>query len=184
MVELTDEQIAQHVQAGDTDLFGEIIERYEPKLRRYARRFLNQQADIDDMVQDVFIKSYTNIQSFDNTLRFSPWIYRIAHNTFINEIKRKQRFVFDQFEIDTLLPQLPAKEQADDVALSNELREMMDTLLDTLSTKYKEVLILHYYEDLSYKEISDIMRIPITTVGVRISRARAQLKNLRPKTSI
>ena len=85
----TDEEIAKRVQGGDVDSFGVLIERYEEKIARYARKFLMRGEDVKDIVQEVFIKAYVNIQSFDTRQRFSPWIYRIAHNEFINAIKKK-----------------------------------------------------------------------------------------------
>ena len=66
------------------------MDRYQAKLLRYGRRFLAQDDHIVDVVQDVFIKTYENIQSFDATRKFSPWIYRIAHNAFVNEIRQKK----------------------------------------------------------------------------------------------
>lgn len=176
MNDVADEHIASLVQAGDADAFGVLIERYEAKLKRYARKFLNHQEDIDDLVQDVFIKSYTNIQSFDLKQRFSPWIYRIAHNTFVNELKRKERSSFIIFDTDTILPHLPAKETTDGELLDVELRTELDALLNKIPPKYREALVLHYFDELSYQEISDILQIPVTTVGVRMNRGRAKLK--------
>jgi len=177
MNELNDEQIAHLIQTGNAELFGELIERYEDKLKRYARKFLNTNEDIEDLVQDIFIKSYTNIQSFDKNLRFSPWIYRIAHNTFVNELKRKSLFNFGMFDVDAILPQLPAKETTDASILSAELQEEMESLLSELPNKYREVIVLYYFEELSYQEISEVLQIPVTTVGVRISRARKKLRS-------
>jgi len=178
MAELSDETIAVNVQTGDIDAFGELIARYEAKLKRYARKFLARPEDINDLVQDVFIKSYTNIQSFNPSQRFSPWIYRIAHNTFVNELKRKSRSGFSLFDSDTILPLLPAKETADSAALEAETIRTMDALVDQLTLKYKEVILLHYFEELSYQEISDVLQIPVTTVGVRMTRARVKLREL------
>ncbi len=89
MAEETDEMIASRVQAGDSEAFGELVERYQEKLLRYARKFLFDLDEARDPVQDVFIKAYQNIQSFDATRRFSPWIYRIAHNEFVNALKQR-----------------------------------------------------------------------------------------------
>jgi RNA polymerase sigma-70 factor (ECF subfamily) len=175
---LTDEEIVALIQQGDVDKFGEIILRYDEKLTRYARRFLSRQEDIVDLVQDTFIKAYTHIQSFDTTLRFSPWIYRIAHNVFVNELRRKEKFTSSWFDPDTILPFLPASERADTETLSADLMQEIDTLLAQLSPKYREVIVLHFLESMSYQEISDVLRVSVTTVGVRIMRAKAQLKKL------
>jgi len=173
---VSDEDIVQLVKAGDVDAFGDLVVRYEPKMKRYARKFLSNQEDIEDLVQEVFIKAYTNLQSFDTDLRFSPWLYRIAHNSFVNELKKKSRMGFGVFEADLLLPQLAASETADEQAIDHETKEVMEQNLEKLAPKYREILVLHYFEELRYQEISDVLQIPVTTVGVRIMRARVKLK--------
>jgi len=73
----TDEEIAKMVQLGDVESFGVLVERYEPKMLRYAQRFLFHKQDTEDQVQEVFLKAYTNIQGFDTKRKFSPWIYLV-----------------------------------------------------------------------------------------------------------
>jgi RNA polymerase sigma-70 factor (ECF subfamily) len=177
MTQETDEHIAARVQKGESELFGELIERYQGKLMRYARKFLFHEEDAADTVQDIFIKAYENIRSFDTSRRFSPWIYRIAHNEFVNALKKKQasRTVF-AFDIDTLFPHLAASDTADSATLERDLRESLEKHLETLDPKYREPLVLYYLESMDYKEISDILRIPVSTVGVRLARARAMLQ--------
>src|ERR1700685_1546732 len=91
IVERTDEEIVKEVQGGDVESFRILVERYEPKMTRYARRFLFGADDAKDLLQEIFIKTYTNINSFDTERRFSPWIYRIAHNEFVNALKKKTK---------------------------------------------------------------------------------------------
>ncbi len=177
----SDEVIVAQVQQGDNDAFGELITRYEQKLRRYGSRFLGRTDDITDMVQDVFIKAYTNLQSFDTTGRFSPWIYRIAHNTFVNEIRRQSRFGgFFDLDTETFLPTLVAPESSLDVVLKKENAELIELHLARLKPKDREIITLAYFEELSYEAMSDILHIPISAVGVRLHRAKAKLKALLP----
>lgn len=178
MSELTDEDIAKAVQKGNIDLFGELVGRYEVKLKRYGRRFLSGEDDIEDLVQDALIKAYENIQSFKTSMRFSPWMYRIAHNTFVNALKKQSKYGVSVFDPDVILPFLPAKETADQDTLDAELKKEIDALLESLPAKYREVIVLHYIEELSYKEISEVLKIPTTTVGVRIMRAKKQLQKM------
>lgn len=172
----TDEAIAEAVQRGDGDAFGILIDRYEPKLTRYGWRFLNTKEDIEDMVHEVFIKAYINIQSFDSSKRFSPWIYRIAHNEFVNALRSFKRRPMAFLDPDTILPQLAGNEAADKAILDAELKEQIESSLDTLDSKYREPLVLYFYEEMSYQDISEVLRIPVTTVGVRINRAKEKLK--------
>ncbi len=180
MHDKTDEQIAVAVQRGDAESFRILMERYEAKMSRYARRFLFQGDDVKDLVQEIFIKAYVNIKSFDADRRFSPWIYRIAHNEFVNAVKKKQkeRENVSVFDFDILFPHLIAKETADGGMSHQELKTMLESSLDKLSPKYKEPLILYYFEEMDYKAIADILRIPVSTVGVRLQRGKAMLKKM------
>lgn len=174
----SDEAIAIKVQTGDSEAFGSLIERYESKLKRYGLKFLNIKEDIEDIVQEVFIKAYTRIQSFDANQRFSPWIYRIAHNEFVNELRRRTRQPLVSFDSDTILPFIVSTEKTDGPAEQAELAKMMEESLMGLSEKYREPLVLFFYESLSYQDIAEVLHIPVTTVGVRISRGKEKLKNL------
>ena len=171
------------VQKGDIDSFRILMERYEPKMTRYAKRFFFDGDEGKDLVQEVFIKAYVNIKSFDTTRRFSPWIYRIAHNEFVNNIKKRQkeRENVSIFDFDLLFPHLVAKETADDGFNKAEVKAMLEGSLNKLGPKYKEPLVLYYFEDMDYREIADILHIPISTVGVRLQRGRAMLKKIVTK---
>ena len=87
-----DEKIAQLVQAGDVELFGVLVDRYEKKIKNYGRKFLKNKVDIEDTTQDVFLKAYKNIQGFDTGRKFSPWLYRIAHNELVNRLKKNKKY--------------------------------------------------------------------------------------------
>jgi RNA polymerase sigma-70 factor (ECF subfamily) len=173
----TDESIALRVQQGNNEIFGELIERYQAKLLRYARKFLLDADDAKDIVQDIFIKSYQNVQSFDATRRFSPWIYRIAHNEFVNALKKRQsrRTVFT-IDFDTLFPHLVAPDTADSTSIERDTKVTLDQYLDKINAKYREPLVLYYLEGMDYKEISEILQIPVSTVGVRLARGRTSLQ--------
>ena len=173
---LSDEKLAELVQGGDKEKFGLLMERYQPKLFRYGKRFLSDLDNIEDVVQDVFGKTYQNINSFNTSQRFSPWIERIAHNTYVNAMKKNSRGPLYLFDFDTLIshtvvedPIIREKEKA-------EIKEMVDKTLSLVEPKYKEILVLYYIEDLSYKEISEVMHIPIGTVGVRVMRGKEILR--------
>jgi RNA polymerase sigma-70 factor (ECF subfamily) len=178
-MEETDEAVALRVQKGDAEAFGVLMSRYEAKLMRYARKFLLDPDDAADIVQDVFLKAYENIQSFDASRRFSPWVYRIAHNEFVNDLKkrssRKTTFTID---FDTLFPTLSAPDTADSAALERDTRATLDRFLDRVDPKYREPLILYYLEEMDYRAIADILHIPVSTVGVRLMRGKTLLQKL------
>ncbi|MBU6500604.1 MAG: RNA polymerase sigma factor [Patescibacteria group bacterium] len=182
MPEKTDEDIATDVQRGDAQAFGTLVERYEDKLIRYARRFLRSSDDAEDLVQETFIKAYSNIKGFDTKRRFSPWIYRIAHNEFVNSMrKRSGKENISIFDFDLLFPHPVAKETADDKVNKEELKRMLGGYLEQLDPKYREPIVLYYFEDMDYGEIADILQIPSSTVGVRLRRGKAMLRKLMDK---
>lgn len=175
--EVTDEELARRVQLGDKAAFSALFRRYEPRILRYGRTFLFQYEDIEDAVQDVFIKTYVNINSFDATRKFSSWIYRIAHNTFINVIKKKGREPIAFLDLDAFFQLTPVSEPKAPSRIEQlEVQYNLEQSLTALEPKYREPLVLYYIEEKSYKEIADILRIPVSTVGVRISRAKALLR--------
>ncbi len=188
--ELRDEVLAELVQKGDKEKFGVLMHRYGEKLFRYGRRFLSERESIEDIVQDVFMNTYKNIQSFDTSQKFSSWIYRIAHNAFVNELKRSSRnpLTFFDFDFDTLISYSGRDLHEADGAVHDieqkEMKTMVDRGLEKLSPKYKEIIILHYVEDLSYKEISDVLAIPVGTVGIRLKRAKDSLRKTYEKLDL
>jgi len=172
----TDEELAVLSQGGDVKAFEAILYRYEPKMMRYANKFLAKYEDRQDAVQEVFLRAYRNINSFDTERKFSPWLYRVAHNTFINFIKKHGQEKVSFFEFDSFFAQNIKDENIDTDRSSKELREVLDQVLNDVPLKYREPLVLYYFEGSSYKEIGDILEIPESTVGVRLSRGKLQLR--------
>lgn len=172
----SDEQLVSAAQQGDMDAFSELVERYYPKLLRYGYRLLFNNSEVEDIVQEVFLKAYRNLQSFDVNRKFSPWIYRIAHNEFINYGKKFSRQFVDFLDLEVLLPQLKSSVDLEKEYDRHQLSEMLDQAVQKLDVKYREPLVLYAYDQLSYQDISEILHIPISTVGVRIKRGRELLK--------
>ena len=171
----SDEEITKLVQSGKTEFFGILVERYEEKIKCYSKRFLSNHQDIEDVVQEIFLKAYENIQSFDPKRKFSSWLYRIAHNELVNALKKKKHFSFD---LDTFLPYLSGDNHLDEGIDFQRMKEVLDQCLEKLEPKYREPIIFFYFENFSYQEISDILQIPVSTVGVRIKRAKEKIKKL------
>ncbi len=171
----------------DQDYFNYIIERYENKLSRYIKRIagLNQQ-DTEDLLQDIFIKVYQNLNAFDSSLKFSSWIYRIAHNEVIShwrKNKARPQFVGGE-EIEGFLHNIDSGLNIHQDVENKNLRDDIEKILAELDLKYREVLILKFIEEKSYKEISDIIKKPSGTVATLISRAKKQFKREAGKMAV
>lgn len=177
--EHTDEELVR-LSLDNPDYFACLIDRYQLKLTNYIRKITNlDEDDIEDVLQDVFIKVYKNLNNFDPDLKFSSWIYRIAHNQVIsNHRKRKARpqtTTIDEQDnnfLENLASSLDTRQEAD----LSYLRKNINQVLNHLDLKYREVLILKFLEEKDYKEISDILKKPIGTIGTLISRAKEKFR--------
>jgi RNA polymerase sigma-70 factor (ECF subfamily) len=177
-----DEAIVAHVRAKDQELYEVLVERYQAPLLRYVTSIIGDETLAADVVQEAFIKAFLNLNSFNTKLKFSSWLYRIAHNETVNYIKKHHReFMIDEVWWEAQpAPNLGLGKQLD----QKLLRAKMAQLLGELPLKYREPLILYYFEDKSYAEISDVLRIPVPTVGTRINRAKASLKGILDREGI
>lgn len=171
----TDESIVASIVAGDVDAYAEIMARYELKLHRYVTYLIHNQTMADDVVQDTFIKAYQNLNGFNPKYKFSSWIYRISHNEAMNAIK-KVRHMSD-VDIDEL-PDTGYDQRIEELVDNNILSEDVHGCLGKLEPKYREVIQLVYFENMKYEEVSDVLRIPASTVGVWLSRAKTRLRDL------
>lgn len=172
--QFSDEQLIQEIREGKSELYSEIIRRYQNKLYGYLCRLSNDGTESEDILQNVFIKSYRNLHGFDVGKKFSSWIYRIAHNEAINHIKKN----FRNIPLESLEFNLIDNNNLEDEADKLILKKKMENYLENIPVKYREPLILYFFEEKSYEEISDILRIPTSTVGTLIFRGKKMIKNL------
>ncbi|MFH0853022.1 MAG: sigma-70 family RNA polymerase sigma factor [bacterium] len=170
-----DEELVVVIRDSNQELYRLIVERYETKLRRYAMTFLRDSDRAEDVLQNAFIKAYINLKGFNTKKKFSSWIYRIVHNEAVNELKKHKQ--------ETSMEDVPEikniRDNGEDIHSQVEKQEMADMLkknLNQLSIKYREPLVLYYLEERAYEEISDILRLPIGTVGTRINRGKKLLR--------
>jgi len=176
--QVTDVEIVQQA-LSDKERFGVLMDRYEAPLRRYIARLGIRNADDQlDVLQDVFLKVYRNLNGFDQTLKFSSWIYRIAHNEAISAFRKKNvrpegHLVADSEEILSFVSS--SMEAADEKFDKTINAEQVNQALLKLDEKYREVLLLRFFEHKEYDEISDILQIPTGSVGTLIHRGKKQL---------
>ncbi len=159
--------------------YKELIDRYSPRLLRYARRLgCIHEHDAKDVVQESFIKAYVNLRSFDPAMSFSSWIYRICHNEAMSWF-RKQRIrpqpAPTEDELRYLEGQADGKDLFSEVAKRFQATQLQEALAKLDDTS-RQVLILRFFEERSYEEISDILRKPPGTVATLISRAKKKLR--------
>ena len=142
-------------------------------------RFVNNADEARDLVQNVFIKTLKHIDSFDCDKKFSSWIYRIAHNETMNYLTRNQHRKCMSIDDENAKKDCIDIAGAENTALGDwfqiELRDELHDAVGQLPEQYAQVIRLHYFEDKSYKEISEIINKPTSSVGTLLRRAKKRL---------
>lgn len=173
---LTDEQVAEYVRTQDQEAYLEIVLRYQDKLLRYANTLSRDDSKSADIVQNTLIKAFVNLNSFNPDKKFSTWIFRIAHNEAIDELRKNKRELPMLEDMD-----FDSGEDLQEDFSQKETKERVKKCLAQMPLIYSEPLELFFLEEKSYEEISDILRLPIGTVGTRINRAKHLMRKLCQK---
>jgi len=153
------------------------MERYQIPLFHYIRRLTQlPKEDVEDLLQEVFIKIYQKLNEYNELLKFSSWAYRIAHNHIVDFFRkvgaRPKTNSLEDYDLEKLLKS--ETDVAKDLG-SKDCLEKMKVCLEKLPLKYKEVLVLRFLEEKNYEEIMDILRKPKGTVATLIVRGREML---------
>lgn len=184
MVEPAHEYI-ERVLDGDTEAYRHIVEAYSKLVAHVVGGLVRNRSDEEEIAQDVFVKAYQHLKSFRKESKFSTWIARIAHNTAMNFVTKKKAQLYDD---------LPSDHESDDHfldryvnedgqttdqgVLSQERTKLMDRAIHKLPSPYRNILTLYHVDEMSYHEISTIMKMPEGTVKNYLFRARRKLKDL------
>ena len=182
VAERTDEQLlADHI-AGDGKAFPELVERYRNELLHFLIRFVGSRAAAEDVFQDAFLQIHISGESFDTNRRFKPWLYTIAANKGRDYHRRQKRRQTASLSApiggsgnETEFVDLLASDEATpDSPLSNrEQAELVKKVVDELPPHYREILLLSYFQKMSYGQIADSLDIPLGTVKSRLHSAVA-----------
>jgi RNA polymerase sigma-70 factor (ECF subfamily) len=180
MILLSDEMLAQQILEGDTAAFEELLNRYKKSIFTIAYRMMGNYHEAEDIGQEVFVTVYNKLYQFDRSKKFSPWIHRIAVNTCISTIRKRNKVVTLSFD-ESFAPQYEVEQNElhEDPQLvfeQKELKTEIEAVLMELPESYRMVLILRYQLDLKNQEIAEIMGISRENVEVKIHRARKAMR--------
>lgn len=160
----------------NSDWFFCLAKRYEDKLLRYIQRIAKfSREDAEDVLQEVLVKTYYNLNGFDSRLQFSSWIYRITHNQTVSEIRKRvahPTVYLEEKDIENLKDVFDLEKEMD----NSYDRKKIDKALSLMDEKYREVLVLRFLEEKEYMEIADILKKPISTIGNLIARGKKLFK--------
>jgi len=180
--ESDDRSLVQAFQNGDERAFEEIVRRYQRQVANVIYTTLGNPQDVPDLAQEVFLKTYRSLGRITVEHSLFSWIYRIAVNVAIDELRRRKIRRMTSFDFsgdaEGKEPKFRDPVTPDDQLASSERREQVWKALRKLSETSRTVLLLREYEELSYREIGDILHISEQAVKSRIFRAREELKEL------
>lgn len=178
--ETTDQEIVSATLA-DKQHFAQLVARYGEPIRRYVRRLgCTDENDQADVVQEIFIKVFVNLNGYDPALSFSSWLYRIAHNETISFFRRKKirpaALRLNPADTEDFFSRLADEQDFLDLAHARSDAALLQKVVGELEPKYREVLTLRFLEDKSYSEISDILKLPEGTVATLLNRGKKVLR--------
>ena len=183
--DMDDHQLLAATLSGAEDAFLEITRRYRNQITNYVYRMLDDYDRAVDLAQETFVRVWVNAGRYQATYSFSTYIYKIAHNLAISELRQRKRRRTIQFptffsdkDNEEMEVEIEDRKQplADDVMIGDERRRAVSRAIASLPEKYRAALVLWHIEEKSYDEISEVLGLPVGTVKSRINRARNLLK--------
>lgn len=173
-----DADLVRETLAGNQLSFQLLVERHQERLFGLVRHYTRNSVEVEDIVQDAFLKAYRKLESFGHQASFSTWLHRIAVNTALDFLKRRGRSPVQAVEDPELVTEraLPAIVAPDAGLEREEIATITRSVLEELPEIFRTVLVLRELEELSYQEIADTLEISIGTVESRLFRARARFR--------
>ncbi len=173
-----DASLVREVLAGNQASFQLLVERYQGRLFSLTRHYTRNIFEIEDIVQDTFLKAFSRLESFQHQSSFYTWLYRIATNTILDYLKRKGRNPIQNVEDPEAAgePSHLCVVRPDARLERDEIARITHEVLDELPEIFRTVLIMREFEELAYQDIADTLGISIGTVESRLFRARARFK--------
>ena len=166
-------------QRGDQDAFARLVEAYKQPVYNLAHRMLGNAAEAEDAAQEVFLRAYLKLATYDRERRFSTWLLSIASNYCIDVLRRRRATMVTLEDAEYALPSSePGPEQS---AVEGEQRASIARAIDALPPAYRLPAVLRYYYDLPYEEIERITGLTEATVKTRLHRARRMIKDFLEK---
>jgi RNA polymerase sigma-70 factor (ECF subfamily) len=171
---LTDEDLVEKiVQTGNTDLFGELYDRYSDKVFRKIISMLKNQEESRDLTHDILIKTFLSLSKYERKAKFSTWLYMITYNGCIDYIRKKKIIVSDEsIQIEEKLNEFDYDE-----SLEIDLARL-EEILELIPVEDKTILLMFYQDEMSIKELQDYFEVGESAVKMRLLRARNKLKSM------
>ena len=180
--EATDEELAALAAGGDTEVFNQLVVRWERPIFALAYRTLGHEEDARDVCQDAFLRAFRAIKGFKGEAKFSSWLYRIALNLCRDWVRKQHRTpvaqLSDEAELEQRIDQavsLP-RETVEELIVRRDLGRAVEQLMATLPPEQRTVIVLKEYHGLTFQEIADLQECPLSTVKTRLYQGLSVLR--------
>jgi RNA polymerase sigma-70 factor (ECF subfamily) len=177
LAEDSDDYFVLRAVSGDTTAFVTLVERYKRAVYSLAYRLLGNAADAEDAAQETFVRAYTRLNTYQPGSRFGSWLLSITSHWCIDFLRRRRAVSLDQLEVRPVADAIG--DHPETLALQSERRDEVQRWLNCLPDPYRSVLVLRYWHELSYSEISETTGLPVSTIRMRLFRARQLLAKER-----
>ena len=185
---MSDTEVIRRILSGEKELFEILMRRYNQTLYRVIRSYMTVESDVEDAMQEAYLKAYEKLDQFKGTAAFSTWLVRIGMNEALQRIRKNKRifFIDEQVEASGRIIQLPDNGQMNPEknVIKHETRLMVEKSIDQLSEKYRVIFMLHQVEGMSNTEIAAALDLTESNVKVRLHRAKKMLKEELFKQSV
>jgi RNA polymerase sigma-70 factor (ECF subfamily) len=175
----TDEQLVLAAQAGDSSAFGELVARWDRKIRGAIYRVMGSDDEARDLAQEAFLKAFRGLASFKREARFSSWLYQIALNLCRDRMRRRKGRVhlsFEEMQADGATRFAVEGPSALDLAEASDLSRVVAQAVAALAPEQREVIVLKEYQELTFAEVAEVLALPVSTVKTRLYRGLSQLR--------
>ncbi|MCL6559746.1 MAG: RNA polymerase sigma factor [Firmicutes bacterium] len=175
---VTDELIVYKAKNGDLQAYGALVERYQHKVYNLAVKMVSDREDARDLTQDIFMQIFQTLPRFRGDSSFSTWVYRVASNKCL-DFARKKKSEREKVNLSTFdLENLPSDSRGspEEHAIRDDENHRLKRALESLPKDYLIVIVLQHFQQMSYKEIAEVLDVPVKTVATRLYRAKSMLK--------
>ena len=176
--EQDDTQLVKASQQGDQDAFALLVQRHQRRVFNMILRMLQDYEEASEITQEAFLAAWQGLPSFRGEACFATWLYRIAYNCSLRQLeqRKRERALQAAIQAEQILGEVSKEKRAEDILELRDLQTMVREQMEKLPAKYRIVLILRHFQEMTYEEMADILTMPIGTIKTHLFRARNLLK--------
>jgi len=171
-------QLVKASQQGDQDAFADLVQRHQRRVFNMSLRMLQDYEDADEITQEAFLAAWQGLPSFRGEACFTTWLYRITYHCCLRQLERRKRERSLQvvIQVEQILEGANGENQIEDIIELRDRQTIVHEQIEKLPTKYRMVLILRHFQEMTYGEMADILAMPVGTIKTHLFRARNLLK--------